>query len=166
MHAQLRLMCFFLSVPEAAPLVTVEDMTSPHSFAVSWTPLPEEHVMGRLLGYRVIFKAVKAADERVHNKEATLTVDGPEVLRVELTGLKSYTSYVVQVAGFTSKGDGPLSAEVTGGNGKLIAYLKTVTAHFSGESRFSSFGQTPGKVPNERFRSKLTKYLGKTFVKN
>ncbi|XP_022801932.1 uncharacterized protein LOC111339520 [Stylophora pistillata] len=101
-------------VPEAAPLVTVEDMTSPHSFAVSWTPLPEEYVMGRLLGYRVIFKAVKAADERVDNKEATLTVDGPEVLLVELTGLKSYTSYVVQVAGFTSKGDGPLSAEVTG----------------------------------------------------
>ena len=146
-------MVFLLLVPTVAPLVNVEDMTSPHSFAVSWTPLPEEHVMGRLLGYHVNYKVVKVADERVDSEEmATMTVDGPDVLHTEITGLKSYSSYVVQVAGFTSKGNGLLSVEVTGGNKKCMIHQKSVIYIFLGGSRFSSSVQTVSKISIERLR--------------
>ena len=135
--SELNFVCIgiFLSVPKVAPLVNVEDMTSPHSFAVSWTPLPEEHVMGRLLGYRITYKAVKVADERVDSEEmATMTVDGPDVLHAKITGLKSYSSYVVQVAGFTSKGNGLSSVKVTGGNKKCMIHQKSVISNFLGEA--------------------------------
>ena len=144
-------MVFLLLVPTVAPLVNVEDMTSPHSFAVSWTRLPEEHVMGRLLGYHVTYKVVKVADERVDSEEmATLTVDGPDVLHTEITGLKSYSSYVVLVAGFTSKGNGLSSVEVTGGNKKCMIYQKSVIYIFLGGSRFWSSVQTVSKISIER----------------
>ena len=149
-------MVFLLLVPTVAPLVNVEDMTSPHSFAVSWTLLPEEHVMGRLLGYHVTYKAVKVADERVDSEEvATMTVDGPDVLHAKITGLKSYSSYVVQVAGFTSKGNGLSSVEVTGGNEKCIIHQKSVISNFLGGSRFPSFVQTASKITSKDSVDKL-----------
>lgn len=100
-----------------APFLNVTDTISPHSIAISWTALPEEHVMGRLLGFHVMYKAVKEADKPLNNPEmTTMTVDSPDVFHAVVTGLKSYTSYVIQVAGFTAKGNGIPSTKVTGGN--------------------------------------------------
>ncbi|XP_058947171.2 uncharacterized protein [Pocillopora verrucosa] len=119
-------------------------MTSPHSFAVSWTPLPEEHVMGRLLGYRITYKAVKVADERVDSEEmATMTVDGPDVLHAKITGLKSYSSYVVQVAGFTSKGNGLSSVKVTGDTCRCPAVFNTNWAELPPYVTKSVHSQSP-----------------------
>ena len=154
--SELNFVCIgiFLSVPKVAPLVNVEDMTSPHSFAVSWTPLPEEHVMGRLLGYRITYKAVKVADERVYSEEMATMTD-PDVVHANITGLKSYSSYVVQVAGFTSKGNGLSSVKVTGGNKKCIIHQKSVISNFLGGSRFPSFVQTASKITSKDSVDKL-----------
>ena len=107
-------------VPEVAPFVMVSDMTDTSSISVSWTAIPEEHTMGKLLGYHVMYTPVKIADKELKGDAGTNTIAvyHPGDLHVILTGLESFTSYNFRVAGFTAKGDGMASSQVTGGNGR------------------------------------------------
>ena len=104
-------------VPMVAPSVYVSDMMDSSTLSISWTAIPEEHVMGRLLGYHVMYTPVKKADKLLKESAGvtTVTVDYPGNLLKRLKGLESFTSYIIQVAGFTAKGDGKVSSRVTGG---------------------------------------------------
>ena len=106
-------------MPEVAPFVEVSDMTDTSSISISWTAIPEEHTMGRLLGYHVMYTPVKVADKLLKEEAGlnTITVDHPGNLHLRLSGLESFTSYSIWVTGFTAKGDGVVSTPVTGGNG-------------------------------------------------
>ena len=116
-------MVFLFLVPVVAPSVYVSDMMDSSTLTISWTAIPEEHVMGRLLGYQVMYTPVKKADKPLKENAAvttyTVTVDYPGNLFTRLKGLESFTSYTVWVAGFTSKGDGIASSRVIGGKVKL-----------------------------------------------
>ena len=74
--------------------------------------------MGKLLGYRVMYTAVKVADKLLKEEAGLnkITVDHPGNLHLSLSGLESFTSYNIWVAGFTAKGDGVASTPITGGN--------------------------------------------------
>ena len=111
-------------VPVVAPSVYVSDMMDSSTLSIWWSAIPEEHVMGRLLGYHVMYTPVKKADKPLKDNAGvtTVTVDYPGNLLTRLKGLKSFTSYLIQVAGFTSKGDGIASTRVTGGEVKLRLY--------------------------------------------
>ena len=114
-------MVFLFLVPVVAPSVYVSDMMDSSTLTISWTAIPEEHVMGRLLGYQVMYTPVKKADKPLKENAAvtTVTVDYPGNLFTRLKGLESFTSYTVRVAGFTSKGDGIASPRVIGGKVNL-----------------------------------------------
>ena len=111
-------------VPMVAPSVYVSDLIDSSTLSISWTAIPEEHVMGRLLGYHVMYTPVKKADKPLKENAGvtTVTVDYPGYLLTRLKGLESFTSYIIRVAGFTSKGDGIASSRVTGGKIKLRLY--------------------------------------------
>jgi len=92
-------------------------MIDSSTLSISWTAIPEEHVMGRLLGYHVMYTPLKKADKPLKESVAVtkVTVDYPGNLLTRLKGLESFTSYIIRVAGFTAKGDGIASFRVTGG---------------------------------------------------
>lgn len=107
-------MVILFLVPKDAPFVYVSDMFDSSTLSISWTAIPEEHAMGRLLGYHVMYTPVKKADKPLKENVGvtTITVDN---LHTRLKGLESFTSYMIWVAGFTAKGDGIASSRVTGG---------------------------------------------------
>ena len=112
-------MLILFLVPKEAPSVYVSDMIDSSTLSISWKAIPEEHVMGRLLGYHVMYTPVKKADQplKENARVTTVTVDYPGSLLTRLKGLESFTSYIIRVAGFTAKGDGISSSRVTGGKG-------------------------------------------------
>ena len=73
--------------------------TSSTSLNVSWKAIPPEQVHGILRGYGIFYRA-----EHVHvwNNFTVL----PNVYSLELTGLRKYQKYYMQVAGLTVKGIG------------------------------------------------------------
>ncbi len=107
-------------VPKVAPIVKVSDMTDTSSISVTWTAIPEEYATGKLLGYHVMYAPVKVADKLLRDDAGinTIAVDHPGNLHARLTGLESFTSYSIRVAGFTARGDGIASTHIIGGNGK------------------------------------------------
>jgi len=96
-------------------------MLDSSTLSISWTAIPEEHVMGRLLGYHVMYTPVKKAGKPLKESAGVtkVTVDYPGHLLTRLKGLESFTSYTIWVAGFTSKGDGTASSQVTGSKANL-----------------------------------------------
>ena len=108
-------------VPLVAPSVNASDMLDSSTLSISWTAIPEEHVMGRLLGYHVMYTPMKKADKPLKESAGVtkVTVDYPGNLVALLKGLESFTSYTIWVAGFTAKGDGIASSQVTGGEVNL-----------------------------------------------
>ena len=92
----------------------VSDMFDSSSLSISWTAIPEEHAMGRLLGYHVMYTPVKKADKPLKENVGVTTITVGN-LHTHLKGLESFTSYMIWVAGFTANGDGIASSRVTGG---------------------------------------------------
>ncbi len=113
-------LAIFFLVPKVAPFVKVSDMTDTSSISLTWTAIPEEYTAGKLLGYHVMYAPVKVADKLLKEDAEmnTFAVDHLGNLHARLTGLESFTSYSIRVAGFTAKGDGIASTHVIGGNGK------------------------------------------------
>ena len=72
---------------------------------MTWEPLSRHFVLGRLLGYQVVYRQV---DGEYWEKWKAITT-GNKVLGTSITGLKKYGAYVVQVGAFTRKGNGQLS---------------------------------------------------------
>lgn len=114
-------LAIFFLVPEVAPFVKVSDMTDTSSISISWTAIPEEYATGKLLGYHIMYTPVKVAGKQLKEdaRMNTIAVDHPGNLHARLTGLESFTSYSIRVAGFTAKGDGIASTHVIGGNSKM-----------------------------------------------
>ncbi|XP_078344933.1 uncharacterized protein LOC144630436 [Oculina patagonica] len=97
-------------VPRAAPVVSVSDSKNISTLMISWTAIPAEHVMGNLLGYHVMYKAIKRADRYVVDAEpvtVTMPASGPHELILE--SLSQFTQYRITVAGYTAAGLGKAS---------------------------------------------------------
>ena len=73
--------------------------TSSTSVNISWEAIPAQHINGILQGYGIFYRA-----EHVH-VWSNLTVL-PDIYGLELTGLRKYYKYYIQVAGLTVKGIG------------------------------------------------------------
>ena len=99
-----------------AAVILVSKIKTTSSLIVSWTAIPEEYITGRLLGYHVMYKAIKVADQK-SDGAAPLTVTASATGRLELilTSLSAFTLYSITVTGFTERGVGPASKAVLGG---------------------------------------------------
>ncbi|XP_047425794.1 interleukin-6 receptor subunit beta isoform X2 [Mugil cephalus] len=78
------------------------------SVVLEWLPIPEEDTRGFLLGYIIYYTEYH---QRRTGSEKNVTVD-PELNIYGLEGLKSATTYQVQISGFTSAGEGVRSEEI------------------------------------------------------
>ena len=97
----------FFSVPSRAPnglRVTSSNFTS--ELLVEWYSLSQQHVNGKLLGYTIYYQDYNY----FWSPYESVNTSSPSPTRFTLKGLKPAHWYLVAVAAFTSKGEGPWSA--------------------------------------------------------
>ncbi|NXF73108.1 SDK2 protein, partial [Sclerurus mexicanus] len=89
-------------VPRRGPTnVTILNITK-HSALVKWNEIATEDCLGFLQGYRISYTDL--------SRKKTLAVTlNSSTTSYHLTGLKEKTIYRVQISGFTSAGEGPLT---------------------------------------------------------
>ncbi|XP_068688561.1 uncharacterized protein [Montipora foliosa] len=89
-------------VPSKAPLnVKASNLTST-SIQVEWEQIPRHFVHGNLLGYKVSFVATDRGNKQPWNETSV----NQSTTTAVITNLRKYTTYMVSVEGFTSKGSG------------------------------------------------------------
>lgn len=111
---------FFFSVPSRSPINVTAFKTSSTSINVTWEPVPDDHVNGIVLEYRLFYKQ---ADKAI-NDLSNLTVNS-SIFDIEINGLKFYTKYELRLLAFTMVGDGNISEPVycmTDEDGKLLLH--------------------------------------------
>lgn len=96
--------CLFLSVPSHSPINVTAFNTTSTSINVTWDPVPDDHMNGIIMGYRVFYK--KAAEPM--DDFSNLTVNS-SVFDVEINDMEFFTKYEFQVLAFTMVGDGNIS---------------------------------------------------------
>ena len=90
-------------MPSQAPVNLRAHNTSSTSLFVTWEPVPNDHVNGILLGFKLFYK--KYGPNNASTQNATTTMNF-----TVLTGLEKFTIYEVKVLAFTRLGDGPEAA--------------------------------------------------------
>jgi len=93
-------------VPSAAPQNVRGHNTSSTSILVTWDEVPASEQRGNIRYYIVTYK------ETMEGAEISKRVDSP-TRSVELTSLKRYAKYSIQVSAATVKGDGPATVPIT-----------------------------------------------------
>jgi len=109
------LILIFLSlVPSLPPQsMRAENLTSESSIDVTWSPVPDDHINGILLGYSVKYQRILTADREVFKRDEHVLIVGPTDYSITLL-VQTYSTYRIQVAGFTRKGIGPYSLVYAG----------------------------------------------------
>lgn len=96
--------------PSEAPRDLQIEAAGPGELFLSWNVPPRETWNGDISGYVVTWN-----EHGNHpNNSKTLTVKGWATTKVQLTGLKKFTRYDVNVRAFNSVGAGPASANTAG----------------------------------------------------
>ena len=93
-------MFLFSTVPSKPPDNITAYSTSSTSIMITWSPISEKDATGKLLGYLVQYKKVWT-QESYHNISLQATA-----VSAVIKGLKVFTLYRIQIAGFTSAGVG------------------------------------------------------------
>ena len=114
------------SVPSHSPRNITAFNTSSTSINVTWQPIPNDHVNGILLGYRVLYKKKNRPMDAFQN----ITVNST-YLDAEITSLEVYTEYELRIVGLTIIGDGNVSEPVfcftdESGNNVFVPSLRSL----------------------------------------
>jgi len=76
------------------------------SLLVTWVPIPTKQGIGEVMGYTIIFFAVKDGNRTAQN----VSVESGNLNETNLDNLQKFTNYSIRVLGFTEKDKlGPLS---------------------------------------------------------
>ena len=116
-----RVHCF--SVPSRAPnglRLTSFEFTS--DLLVEWNPLSQQYANGELLGYTIYYRDFNV----VWSTNQSVNTSNPYSTQVTLAGLKHAHEYLVVVAAFTSKGEGPWSdneSAITGIRRLIVSFF-------------------------------------------
>lgn len=98
--------CFIISaVPSAAPSNLSCIAVDESHIQCAWLPPPREHRNGRIIGYKIRYKAS-------HESGSVKKSFGNSLLNTTLADLQAYTEYQIDVAAKSSKGQGPFSNRV------------------------------------------------------
>ncbi|XP_078352640.1 hemicentin-1-like isoform X3 [Oculina patagonica] len=95
-----------IQLPSVAPENIRGHNTSSTSILVAWDEVPTDKQHGNILHYTVVYRELK--DVTAVKKQVNSTTR-----KTELTQLKKYTEYSIQVLATTAKGDGPRSVPIT-----------------------------------------------------
>ena len=149
----------FVSVPDQAPVIAEIYPVSSKECIISWVPIPPEHHRGVLLGYRIVFVANGSVDN------TNITVDTTTTRKVPVGDLRSYTYYLIKVAGFTSGGDGnysDLAGCLTNEDGEdfLLVKLHCINFFFHGYSPSSCEISNDNEFVQLKFHIWNSTYLG------
>ncbi|XP_049819624.1 tyrosine-protein phosphatase Lar isoform X2 [Aethina tumida] len=129
------------------------------SIKVSWKPPQTRDRNGIILGYHVHVQETKEEGRNFLNEPMRFDVFGDDVLELNVSGLQPDTTYAIQVAALTRKGDGdrstPVNIRTPGGvpnrpelTIKIIEREPTVTI----ELEWSRPSQTYGELKGYRLR--------------
>ena len=90
------------TAPSSAPVIDKQETKAEdaHTIRVKWNEIKKEDQNGRILGYEVSYKE--------NGREQVLSFNVTNTNKI-ITDLKPFTSYCIQVRGFTSVGKSPLS---------------------------------------------------------
>ena len=83
---------------------------------MSWKPVPKGYRHGTLQNYKVTYQKVEVGNVGIEEEPVKVKIVNANETDVELGGLEPYVRYKITVAASTSKGYGPPSASVSGGN--------------------------------------------------
>ncbi|XP_078352104.1 MAM and LDL-receptor class A domain-containing protein 2-like [Oculina patagonica] len=93
-------------VPSRAPNgVRVSNVEFASDLLVEWNPLPQYYANGKLLGYRIYYKE----NDDYWSPYKSVNTSSHYPTQFALKGLKIATRYVIAVAAYTSRGEGPRS---------------------------------------------------------
>lgn len=96
----------FFPVPTSPPLnVKVFVNKSTEKLEVSWEPLPSEHRLGIILGYKITYVPQSGGNSRG-------MVVNTSSLSTELQNLPKGIPYVIEITAFNSVGEGPPSPAI------------------------------------------------------
>ncbi|XP_076004254.1 protein sidekick-1-like isoform X2 [Genypterus blacodes] len=95
------------SVPSGAPVNVTAEAVSSTRILLTWSPLPRSKKNGFILGYKVLYREQDSPDP--HSVEV---VKGEGSVSLLLGVLEKYTTYELQVLGYTQMGDGPPSSPI------------------------------------------------------
>ncbi|EDO39996.1 predicted protein, partial [Nematostella vectensis] len=138
------------SVPSVAPTIIKAANQSSTSLTVQWSRIPPGLTRGVLLGYRVTYTQ--------YDSGATYTRDtAAGVTRMTLTSLTPYMVYTVSVAGFTSKGTGPESYNITLSTDEDVPIASPIHVQAANQSS-TSLRVRWGPVPGGRVHDVLLGY--------
>lgn len=96
--------------PSEAPKDVHVEATGPGELLLSWSVPPRESWNGELIGYIVSWNE----QGNYPNNSKTLTVRGWATTKLQITGLRKYTRYDINVRAFNSVSAGPASGSVVG----------------------------------------------------
>ena len=86
----------FASAPQVSPARFTGFNTSSTSIGLSWDPIPQEQVAGVLTNFYITYRQLDTADNTTHTLAVPITN-----LSFELTNLRKYTNYSLEVKGAT-----------------------------------------------------------------
>ena len=92
------------------------DRLSPSTIRVSWKPVPNGYMHGALKKYKVMYQKVEVGNVGIEEEPVQEKIVSANKTDVVLERLEPYVRYRITVAASTSKGYGPPSASVSGGN--------------------------------------------------
>ena len=101
---------FSLTAPSKAPLNITARNKSSTAIYVEWSPIPQHFIHGILMGYHIHYINTDPEGFGDVSRSAHTTEAGRTSTLIQ--GLLKFTSYRIQVSGFTVKGDGPRSDAV------------------------------------------------------
>ena len=101
-------LCHFPLEPSGSPQDISLEAGSPKSILVTWNPVPFIDRNGVIKGYKIIYRDLTSGSSTTKNISAT---GENEQQIITLEELAEFTNYSIRILAFTSKGDGPLSAE-------------------------------------------------------
>ncbi|KAJ7353828.1 hypothetical protein OS493_032102 [Desmophyllum pertusum] len=95
------------NVPGKPPQsVTAQRLKSAETIKVTWSPVPQGHVRGLLVGYSIKYRRIETTEREVFYTEQHVATAKPTEYMISLK-VQSYSIYEIQVAAFTQKGMGP-----------------------------------------------------------
>lgn len=93
------LIYFFFKAPVHSPTNITAFNKSSTSVLVSWVTIPAQQGIGQVMGYTIIFFAVKDGNRTAQN----VSVETGHLNETILDNLQIFTNYSIQVRGFTEK---------------------------------------------------------------
>lgn len=142
----------FASAPQVSPARFSGFNTSSTSIGLSWDPIPQEQVAGVLTNFYITYRQLSSADNTTHSLAVPITN-----LSFELTNLRKYTNYSLQVKGATKFIGIPTEPIIitTDEDGKELFLLFTVTLIICQCCRISIYGSVGSRSGFELYPLKV-----------